>query len=65
MFADELQKSFMPVFVKEVGTGLTFLPLDVLLGLPIMAFMAMIAILPPWLAVGQTCMEVKKYTCLV
>ena len=47
VFADELQKSFMPVFVKEVGTGLTFLPLDVLLGLPIMAFMAMIAIFTP------------------
>ena len=47
VFADELQKSFMPVFVKEVGTSLTFLPLDVLLGLPIMAFMAMIAIFTP------------------
>jgi MFS family permease len=47
VFADELQKSFMPVFVKETGTSLDFLPLDVLLGLPIMVFMAMIAIFTP------------------
>lgn len=47
VFADELQKSFMPVFVKETGTHLDFLPMDVLLGLPIMVFMGMIALFTP------------------
>ena len=47
VFADELQKSFMPVFVKETGTSIDFLPMDVLLGLPIMVFMGMIALFTP------------------
>jgi predicted MFS family arabinose efflux permease len=48
--AEELQKSFMPLFVSELYTADSWITKDVMLGLPISVFMLMIALTTPFAA---------------
>jgi predicted MFS family arabinose efflux permease/HAMP domain-containing protein len=48
VFAEELQKSFMPLFVAENYTELPYLSAEVAIGLPISVFMLVIAIITPF-----------------
>ena len=47
-FAEELQKSFMPLFVAEYYEPSSWLTKDIMLALPISIFMFMIAIITPF-----------------
>lgn len=47
-FAEELQKSFMPLFVNEVYTPVPYLTKEVVIGLPIAIFMGIIALATPF-----------------
>jgi len=48
--AEELQKSFMPLFVAELYEADSWISKDVMLGLPISVFMLMIALTTPFAA---------------
>lgn len=47
-FAEELQKSFLPLFVAEFHTDSDLFPRDIMMGLPISAFMFVIALFTPF-----------------
>ena len=47
-FAEELQKSFMPLFVNEVYQPIAYLSKEVVIGLPIVIFMGTIALATPF-----------------
>jgi len=47
-FAEELQKSFLPLFVKEVYEPVPYLTEEVAIGLPIAFFMGIIALATPF-----------------
>jgi len=47
-FAEELQKSFMPLFVAEYYRERDWFDIDMMIGLPISAFMFVIAVLTPF-----------------
>lgn len=49
-FAEELQKSFMPLFVAEFYEPNSWISKDVMLGLPISVFMLVIAVCTPFAA---------------
>ena len=49
-FAEELQKSFMPLFVAEYYDADSWISKDVMLGLPISVFMLVIALATPFAA---------------
>ncbi|UJF17194.1 MFS transporter [Vibrio sp. SS-MA-C1-2] len=49
-FAEELQKSFMPLYIDELYTPIWGLSRDVILGLPISIFMLVIALITPFSA---------------
>ncbi|WP_271272491.1 MFS transporter [Aliamphritea hakodatensis] len=47
-FAEELQKSFMPLFVAEYYQPNSWISRDIMIGLPISVFMGVIAIITPF-----------------
>ena len=47
-FAEELQKSFMPLFVSEYYQPNSWISRDIMIGLPISVFMGVIAIITPF-----------------
>ncbi len=47
-FAEELQKSFLPLFVAELHQPTDLFSVDIMMGLPISAFMLVIAVLTPF-----------------
>ena len=47
-FAEELQKSFLPLFVAEMHQPSDLFSVDIMMGLPISAFMLVIAVLTPF-----------------
>lgn len=47
-FAEELQKSFLPLFVAEFHTDSDLFARDIMMGLPISAFMFVIAVFTPF-----------------
>jgi len=47
-FAEELQKSFLPLFVKQVYEPIPYLSQDMVIGLPIALYMLVIAIVTPF-----------------
>ncbi|WP_310621202.1 MFS transporter [Flexibacterium corallicola] len=49
-FAEELQKSFLPLFVAEYYSDTDLLDKDIMMGLPISAFMLVLAVITPFAA---------------
>lgn len=48
VFAEEVSRSFMPLYVREVGDSLLGLSPEMIMAIPIAVFMAFIAIGSPW-----------------
>jgi predicted MFS family arabinose efflux permease len=48
VFAEELSRSFMPLYIRELYTPIAGMPMEMVLALPIAVFMACIAIASPW-----------------
>jgi MFS family permease len=48
VFAEEVSRSFMPLYVREVGHSLLGLSPEMIMAIPIAMFMACIAIASPW-----------------
>ncbi|WP_315981928.1 hypothetical protein [Aliamphritea spongicola] len=63
-FAEELQKSFMPLFVAEYYQPNSWISRDIMIGLPISVFMGVIAIITPLPAAGPTATAANGSLCL-
>lgn len=48
VFAEEMSRSFMPLYAREVGTSFPGLTPEMIMAIPIAVFMAFIAIASPW-----------------
>lgn len=48
IFAEELQKSFLPLYVRSLTTDTHWITPEVLIGLPISVYMAVLALATPW-----------------
>lgn len=48
IFAEELQKSFLPLYVRSLTTEIHWITPEVLVGLPISVYMAVLALATPW-----------------
>lgn len=48
IFAEELQKSFLPLYVRSLTPEIHWITPEVLIGLPISVYMAVLALATPW-----------------